>query len=45
MTVKKFIKGFLLFIFVAGVCIGARILISGNDPDKPTGMGAHPSRP
>jgi hypothetical protein len=42
MTVKKFAKGFFLFIFVAGVCIGARILISGNDNSKPTGIGTHP---
>jgi hypothetical protein len=40
--VKKYLKGFLLFIFIATVCIGARILISGGDPDKPTGMGTHP---
>jgi len=45
MTAKKFIKGFVLFLFVAGLCIGAGILISGNDNSKPTGMGTHPSRP
>ena len=39
---KKYLKGFILFIFIAGVCIGARILISGPDLDKPTGMGTHP---
>jgi hypothetical protein len=36
---KKYLKGFILFIFIAAVCIGARVLISGGDPDKPTGMG------
>lgn len=39
---KKFIKGFVIFIIVAGICIGARILMSGGDPNKPTGMGTHP---
>ena len=39
---KKYLKGFLLFLFIATVCIGARILMSGGDLDKPTGMGARP---
>jgi hypothetical protein len=39
---KKFLKGLVLVIFIATVCIGARILMSGGDLDKPTGMGAHP---
>lgn len=39
-TAKKYLKGILLFIFIAAVCIGARVIISGGDPDKPTGTGA-----
>ncbi|HEY0255302.1 MAG TPA: hypothetical protein VGC41_27425 [Kofleriaceae bacterium] len=38
----KWVKRIILFVIVAGICIGARILISGGDPDAPTGMGAHP---
>lgn len=38
----KWVKRIVLFVIIAGIVIGARILMSGGDPNTPTGMGAHP---